>query len=141
MTPEAILSQLLLLRQDVDVLGHQLRKQRDELATEVRTRRLVVEHESGFESIVAEVGDAEACITVTSRIEPSVSTSINALDADGQASSGLLVSGDGHALGAFGVNRRALGEPDSFCYRARLDMDEDHGPSMSLDVEGLGFSR
>lgn len=125
-------------------LGDDLLYYQRQLATEVRTRRVVVVNEEGFEGVVAEAGNGLASVKVTSQEDPSVWTSIHANDQSG-VSSGLYLSGGDNGAGSFEV----LGEvydvdvPEAIEYSASLDITPDsmdprfHG--VSLDREGLHF--
>jgi hypothetical protein len=133
------------LAQEVLALRSELASLREQLATEVRTRRLVVEHESGFESIVAEARSETAQVKVAARTDPDTWTSIHANEEDGDVFTGLHLSGGGNGRGMFEVHRDGDDgkgafpgdfDPDSLTYSASLDIVEDRG-RVALSVDGL----
>lgn len=136
-TTETLLEQLA---RQVFALGAEVASLREELATEVRTRRLVVEHESGFESIVAAVADDAAQISVVARTDPDTFVRLHVSERDargvGDVFGGLYLSGGGNGVGMFEVHQH--GDPNSTTYSAILHVVEDRG-RVRLDADGLAF--
>ena len=114
---------------------------REQLATEVRTRRLIVVNPRGFESIVASAGDAFAEVMLTSEQDPSVWSSLHSND-EGEPSSGVYLSGGDNGLGIFEVEKTEL-DADVNEYSARLAIHADRNDprfhDIGLDREGLHF--
>jgi hypothetical protein len=137
------------LAREILNLRTELASLREQLAAEVRTRRLVVEHESGFESIVAEVGSETAQVKVTARTDPDTWTSVHANEEGAGVFTGVYLSGGGNGRGAFQVHQHGDDgagdfpgdfDPDSVTYSASLDIDEDRG-RVALSADGLAFKR
>ncbi|MDP8936230.1 MAG: hypothetical protein M3O23_00485 [Actinomycetota bacterium] len=67
------------------------------------------------------------------------------LGMDGRTvSCGLYISGGDHGVGMFEVHATELDKNDpggDFRYDTQVDVIEDHGPRVSLDIEGLRFDR
>ncbi len=141
------------LAREVFALRAELADMRRQLATQVCTRRLVVVDESGFEGIVAEVSEGadeehNASVRVASRTDAGTWAILHNTDSKGMdgrtVSCGLYISGGGNGVGMFEVHATELDRDDpggEFRYDPRLDVIEDHGPRVSLDIEGLQFDR
>lgn len=132
------------LAQEVLALRAELAGLREQLATEVRTRRLVVEHESGFESIVAVADHDAAQISVVARTDPETFVRLHMTERDRGGDGvfgGVYLSGGGTGVGMFAVDQ-GDGDRNSIVYGARLDVVEERGPGrISLDVDGLQIRR
>ncbi len=125
-------------------LAAEVAELREQMATEVRTRRLVVVDEGGFEAIVAEAKGDVAKVVVTCRDDTEVWSSLSADGQGGEFSSGLYLSGGGNGLGVLDVYKRVINagtKDEVISYFASLDLEEAHGQSVSLRVDGLDFRR
>ncbi len=124
------------LAREVLALRAELANLRQQIATEVRTRRLLVEHESGFESIVAEVDSDLATVKVAAQTDPSTYASILANEQGAGVLAGIYLSGGGNGAGMFEVQQSGDDgagdfpgnfDPNSITYSACLDLVEDRG--------------
>ncbi len=141
------------LAREVLVLRAELSTLREQLEKEVRTRRLIVVDDDGFEGIVAEISkgaddEHNASVRVASRTDAGTWAILHntaSIGMDGRTvSCGLFLSGGGNGVGMFEVHATELDRDDpggEFRYDPRLDVIEDHGPRVSLDIEGLQFDR
>jgi hypothetical protein len=93
------------LAREVFILRAEVASLRDQLAKEVRTRRLTVVNEDGFESIVVGVGAGAAVVKVIAASDPDTWVSLLAADTSGFISAGVYLSGGGNGAGVFEVNR------------------------------------
>jgi len=122
------------LAREVLALRAELADLREQLATEIRTRRLVVEHESGFESIVAEATVDTARVKVAARTDDGTFVLLHVHDEPHNSTfGGLYLSGGGNGVGMFEVHQRG-----DDVYSASLNVDEDDG-RVTLGVDGLAF--
>ncbi len=134
------------LAREVLALRAELADLRQQLATEVRTRRLVVVGENGFESIVASVTDDTADVLVRCQGELGTHATLHANDHHpGSSFAGVYLSGGGNIVGNFDVHQAGDDgagnfpgdiDPDSATYSASLDVIEDRG-RVVLSVDGL----
>ena len=114
------------------------------LESEVRTRRVVVVNENGFESVVVNAGGGYAEVKVTSEEDPSVWTNVHACD-EGDAATGLYLSGGGNGVGSFETYKNVFDRDTTdevLDYRAMLTIDSHDDPrfhNVSLGREGLSF--
>ena len=130
----------------VDSLRSELDQLRQQLATEVRTRRLVVVDPNGFERIVAKTSSDSGSLTVASARDVHVSLTANEQSLEAYAE--VYLSGGGNVAGHFGVTEdgESNGEeidPDSLYYRSELTLIPDDGDprfhAITLDREGLHY--
>jgi hypothetical protein len=132
------------LAQEVLALRSELASLREQLATEVRTRRLVVVDATGFERIVGETLPDSASFEVLCRDDQETAARMYASDESVGAEAGVALSGGGSIVGELSVRQSGddggtcTGDfnPDSITYSASLDVVEDRG-RVTLSVDGL----
>lgn len=135
---------------DVAVLRAELRELRQDLSTEVRTRRLVVVGPDGFERITADAGADVGSLRVQSPRGLHVALVADEQSGDGTAQ--LYLSGGGNGAGSFAVTEDGVPvvdaegnrsiEPDSLYYAAELAVlasADERFHDVCLNREGLHF--
>lgn len=105
--PDGGVDRMLGLTREVRSLHDELSALRDALATEVRTRRIVVVEADGFERCIVDAAGTHAVITLAGRSEPGLSTAMDfyvddAMDGDGP-SVGLALIDRGNVVASFGL--------------------------------------
>jgi hypothetical protein len=142
----------LSLESQVAGLRRDLEELRQQLATEVRTRRVVVVGPDGFERITASADINVGMVRVDSRRD-GMHVALVADEDDPQASAELYLSAGGNGVGAFGVLEDGVitgdeehgfsVDPDTIEYVTSISIDPDHHDPrfhrVTLDREGLHY--
>ncbi len=121
-------------------LSAELAELREQIAGEVRTRRLVVVGPDGFERVVAEARSDCGSVRVDSPSGVHVALVADEM-MEGEASAQVYLSAGGDGVGHFGVTE--AGEVDAMEYLTSLDItvesDDPRFHDVSLDRDGLHF--
>ena len=139
------------VERDRDAAGGDVDDLRSQLATEVRTRRLVVVGPDGFERVVAEAREDIGLVSVVSRKEMRISLVADEQGAEGSAQ--LYLSAGGNGAGSFSVvesgeyitgpEGESQIDPDTLEYVTQLRIEPDSSDprfhDITLDREGLSF--
>lgn len=115
-----------------------------QLATEVRTRRLVVVDANGFERVVAETSARADSGSLTVASPKDVSVTVIAAEQCEDAFAQVYLSGGGNTAATFEVREDGdRDEPDSLYYRSELTLIPDDGDPrfhpVTLGREGLHY--